>query len=133
MSLEQRAQILKAATMAPSGVRDITGLLKLKTSNTIALLHTMVDEQLIEVQTAKIAKKGRPKKCIRITPLGNDFLEAYQKTEIKLLKSRKQDLNRAEKDALYAMRLVANGHSPFEVFLELNMIAGNIKSSSTSH
>jgi hypothetical protein len=46
------------------------------------------------------------------------------------LRARKKDLERAAKDAAYTSRLVANGHSPFKLFMELNMIARNIKVSS---
>ncbi|MHA1358609.1 MAG: hypothetical protein ACTSQI_09070 [Candidatus Helarchaeota archaeon] len=46
------------------------------------------------------------------------------------LKARKEDLDHATKQALYTKRLIAYGHSPFEIFLELNTIARNIKVSS---
>ena len=46
------------------------------------------------------------------------------------LKARKEDLDRAVKQALYIKRLIEYGHSPFELFMELNTIARNIKISS---
>jgi hypothetical protein len=46
------------------------------------------------------------------------------------LKARKEDLAHAVKDAAYTNRLVARGHSPFKIFMELNMIARNINVSS---
>jgi DNA-binding PadR family transcriptional regulator len=133
MSLEQRARILKIATSSSCGVREIVHLLKLKTSTVISLLRKMTEEQLIEIRLAKVSKKGRPKKCVIATPLGCEFLDTYQKLKMKPLKARKEDLEHAAKDALYANRLVENGHSPFQVFMELNIIARNIKDSSENH
>jgi DNA-binding PadR family transcriptional regulator len=90
----------------------------------------MKEEQLIEFQQTTHSKRGRPKKTTVCTPLGLEFLETYRKLGTKPLRARKEDLDRAAKDAEYASRLVADGHSPFQVFVELNMIARNIKLSS---
>jgi len=93
----------------------------------------MDEEQLIKIQSAAIQKKGRPKKYIITTSLGYEFLDAYKKLNINILRARKQDLDHAAKDAMDANRLIENGHSPFQIFLELNMIASNIKNSSENH
>jgi len=130
MSLDQRAQILTAVASATYGVRDLAQTLKWKTSNAVSLLKKMNEEQLIEVQQAPHSKRGRPKKRIVCTPLGFAFLATYSKLKMTPLKARKEDLAHAVKDAAYASRLVANGHSPFKIFMELNMIAPNIKVSS---
>lgn len=130
MSLKQRARILEATAISPCGVREIVHSLKLKTSNVISLLRKMNDEQLIEIRLAANSNKGRPKKCVRPTPLGCDFLDAYKKLNMKPLRANRQDLNHAVKDAVYASRLVERGHLPFQIFMELNMIASNIKNSS---
>jgi DNA-binding PadR family transcriptional regulator len=132
-SIEQRAQILKIAVPSPSSVREIVHSQKTRTSNTISLLKKMSEEQLIEIKHTQISKKGRPKKCITATPLGCEFLDAYNKLKMKPLRATKQDLARAAEDAKYASRLVENGHSPFQIFLELNTIASNIKNSSKNH
>jgi predicted transcriptional regulator len=133
MSLEQRARILEITKSTPCGVREIVQLLKLKTSNVISLLKKMEQEQIVTMQFTSRPKKGRPKKCIIPTRLGYEYLDAYKKLSLKSLRATKQDLNRATKDAMYVSRLVENGHSPFEVFMELNMIASNIKNSSETH
>lgn len=82
----------------------------------------MTDEHLIELRRAEDSKKGRPKKYVIVTPLGCEFLEIYKKLDLTRLKARKQDLDHAAKDAAYANKLVQNGHSEFEVFMELNGI-----------
>jgi DNA-binding PadR family transcriptional regulator len=133
MSLEQRARVLEITASSTCGVRELVHLLKLKTSNVISLLKKMDEEQLIEIRISEGSNKGRPKKLITATSLGSKFLEDYKNLKMVPLKARKQDLNHAEKDALYACRLVENGHSPFQVFMELNKIARNIKDSSKTH
>jgi DNA-binding MarR family transcriptional regulator len=130
MSLDERAQILEATTHPTKGVRDLVQLLKWKTSNVVSLLRKMDEERLIEFQQAAIPRRGRPKKNVMLTPLGSEFLKAYKKLGLKPLRARREDLDRAAKDASYASRLAASGHSPFQVFMELNAIALNIKISS---
>jgi predicted transcriptional regulator len=133
MSLEQRARIIEITTSSNCGVREIVHLLKMKTSNVISLLRKMDEEQLIKIQFAQSQKKGRPKKYVKTTSLGYEFLDSYKKLNINILRARKQDLNHAAKDAMYANQLIENGHSPFQVFMELNTIASNIKNSSENH
>lgn len=112
------------------GVRDVTKKLGWRSSNVISLLEMMENEGLIELKRAKHSRRGRPKKLIVCTPLGLDFLETYRRLRLKPLRSRKEDIRHAVKDALYVERLVAMGHSPFKLFLELNTIVNNIKVSS---
>jgi DNA-binding MarR family transcriptional regulator len=130
MSLDQRARILTAITSNTYGVRDLAQTLKWKTSNVVSLLKKMNEEQLITLQQVAHSKRGRPKKSITCTPLGFEFLATYEKLKMTPLRARKEDLERAVKDAAYANKLVANGHSPFQIFMELNMIARNIAVSS---
>ena len=130
MSLDQRAQMLEAVVSDPCGVREIIQKLRWKPSRVISLLEVMKEERLVELQCARTSKRGRPKKNIICTSLGFEFLETYRRLKMKPLRSRKEDLEHAVKDALYAERLVANGHSPFKLFMELNTIVHNIKVSS---
>jgi DNA-binding PadR family transcriptional regulator len=130
MSLDQKAQILEAAASTTCGVRDLVQVLEWKTSKVISLLREMNKERLIDLQQVSYSRRGRPKKNIICTPLGFEFLETYRKLKMKPLRARKEDLERAVKDASYTNRLIANGHSPFQIFMELNTIARNIKVSS---
>jgi len=130
MSLDQRAQILEVAVSASCGVRDLVKVLEWKTSKVVSLLREMNKEKLIDFQQVTCSRRGRPKKKIVCMPLGSEFLETYRKLKMKPLRARKEDLERAVRDASYASRLVANGHSPFQIFMELNTIAHNIRVSS---
>lgn len=133
MSLEQRVKILETVTEPFCGVRELVLLLKWRTSNVISLLKKMQDEQLISMESVATPKKGRPKKHIKVTQLGIEFLDAYKKLIGKALKAKRQDLDHAAKDAYYAKRLEQKGHSTFQVFMELNSIASNIKNSAQTH
>ena len=130
MSLEQKAQVLEASASAQCGVRDVVRMLTCKTSRIVSLLKKMEEERLIESRETLRSGRGRPKKVIVPTSLGLEFLNAYRKMGMMPLRARKADLEHAVKDALYAERLVAFGHSPFKLFMELNIIASNIKVSS---
>lgn len=130
MSLEPKARVLEAVSSAPRGVRDVVQALTCRTSKVVLLLKEMEEERLIEVQQSLPSKRGRPKKNIGCTPLGFEFLEAYRKMRMMPLRARSADLKRAIKDALYAERLVANGHDAFRLFMELNTVASNIEKSS---
>ena len=128
MLVDTRAKILEIVNANPCGVREIVQRLNLRASSIIALLKTMEDEGLT-VQRNRRTERGRPKRLVTLTPLGYEFLENYRILAMKPLRARKTDLEHAEKDALYTKRLIENGHSPFKLFMELNEIAHNIKSS----
>lgn len=132
MSLDERVQMLNVVAQTEHGVRELIQKLRWKPSRVISLLKQMKDEGLIELQknSARNSRRGRPKKIMTCTSLGYEFLEAYRKLKMKPLRARKEDLEHAVKDALYTERLVADGHSPFELFMELNAIVHNIKISS---
>lgn len=124
--------MLNVIAQTEHGVREAIQKLRWKPSRVIFLLEQMEDEGLIELQknSARNSRRGRPKKIMMCTSLGYEFLEAYRKLEMKPLRARREDLEHAIKDALYAERLIANGHSPFELFVELNTIVHNVKISS---
>jgi len=132
LSTDERAQMLNVVGLTELGVRDVIRKLRWKPSRVVFLLEQMKHEGLIELQknSARSFRRGRPKKIMTCTPLGYEFLEAYRKLKMKPLRARREDLEHAAKDALYTERLVANGHSPFKLFMELNTFAHNIKVSS---
>jgi len=132
LSVDEKAQMLNVVAPTEHGVRELIQKLRWKPSRVISLLEQMKDEGLIELQknSARNSRRGRPKKIMMCTSLGFEFLEAYRGLRMKPLRARREDLEHAVEDALYTERLVANGHSPFKLFMELNTIAHNIKISS---
>jgi DNA-binding PadR family transcriptional regulator len=130
MSLDDRAELLETVVQSPLGVRELVRKLRWSSSRVIRLLGRMREEGLIELEPVKSVLRGRPKKTVILTPLGLDFLETHRVLRMKPLRARREDFDRAVRDALYAERLVARGHSSFKLFLELNEIVRNIRSSS---
>jgi DNA-binding MarR family transcriptional regulator len=133
MSLEQKSHILQLAASGTYGIRDLAHRLKWKTSTIVLLTKKMNEEKLTEFQAFKHTSRGRPKKSIVCTPLGSEFLKNYRKLMMTPLKATKADFEHATRDAAYTQRLVENGHSPFELFMELNSIVRNIRNSSETH
>ncbi len=130
MFLDQRAQVLEVVASASCGVRDVIRRLRWKASRVVSLLETMEGERLIELHLVASLGRGRPKKKIVCTSLGSEFLESYRQVMAKPLRARRADLEHAARDALYVERLVAAGHSPFGLFMELNEVVHNINESS---
>jgi predicted ArsR family transcriptional regulator len=138
MSMDQRAQILETVLPAKHGIREVARELRWAPSRVVSLLRKMEGEGLIiwvenyskDPSMRARASRGRPKKIMTCTPLGIEFLEIYGRLRMKSLRARKEDLERAVRDAHYTERLVAAGHSPFQLFMELNSIVHNIKVSS---
>lgn len=126
LKLDQRARVLKVVVSASCGVRDVIGRLGWKASRVVSLLAQMENEGLVEMRQEPSSGRGRPKKIVVSTGLGVEFLEAYRRLEVKPLRAQRVDLERAVRDALYAERLVAAGHSAFELFMELNMIVRSV-------
>src|SRR5438445_334600 len=79
--------------------------LRLGPSTLIGLAAELQDEGLIEVFEVSTGNAGRPKKGMRVTALGMEYLRAYETLSLKLLKSRRADLRRAAEDGGYARRL----------------------------
>lgn len=130
MSLCRKAEILEVLSASTCGVRDLCDALGWKTSLVVSLVRIMEEERMIDLQVFRSPRRGRPEKIIRCTPLGLEFLETYRRLKLKPLRARRQDLDRAVKDALYSKKLVELGHSSFKLFMELNAIVNNIKISS---
>jgi hypothetical protein len=121
--------VLEVVAVASCGVRDVIRRVGWKASRVVGLLEQMRDEGLVELRRVASSGRGRPKKSVVCSALGFEFLWAYRRVEAKPLRARRADLKRAVRDALYVERLVAAGHSPFRLFMELNMIVRSVSES----
>jgi DNA-binding PadR family transcriptional regulator len=136
MFMDQRARVLETVLPGERGIREVIKELGWAPSRIVDLFRKMEDEGLIiwmensDMRSSMRARRGRPKKIMMCTSLGIEFLETYEKLEMKPLRARKEDLEQATRDAQYTERLVTAGHSPFQLFMELNDIVSNIKISS---
>lgn len=122
MSHEIRAELLKVTNPHPCGVRELVKKLHRSTRTVVSLIKEMEEQGLIEINVEKRNTRGRPRYLIKPTSLGEDYLATYNNLELKPLRSRRNDLVRAIRDAEYAMRLESRGLSPFQLFLELNSL-----------
>jgi len=115
-----------ALLRAPGGkgdVRELAKELRMGPAMVIRLRTDMVDEGLVEVFTAPSSRKGRPGGRIMPTPLGQEYLRAYDLLRSIGLRGRKADLLKAASDGRYAGRLASRGVSPLELFFALNSFA----------
>jgi hypothetical protein len=105
-------------------------MLKMKNFNLFSLLRCLEQEMLIEGNTRKDVEKGRPKKRFSLHLWAEIFWALIGNKASSGSGLTKAVLTLALRDAQYTCRLVDKGLSKFEVFMELNTIAGNIKKSS---
>jgi len=120
MSLEVEAQILSIVKKHPAGVRELSRIMRRRTQTVVSTIKRMNAAGLVDLKPEKKHSKGRPRLIISATALGDDYLETYHRLLGKPLRSSRNDLLKAKKDAEYVNRLVARGKEPYDAFLELN-------------
>ena len=122
MSVEVEARILSIAKRRPAGVRELSKIMRRRTQTVISTIKRMNAAGLVEVRPEEKRGRGRPRQLVRVTTLGDDYLETYRKLKIKRLRSNRNDLAKAKRDAEYVNRLVTRGKEPYDAFLELNRL-----------
>lgn len=122
MSVEVEAQILSIVKKHPAGVRELSKIMRRRIQTVVSTIKRMNAAGLVDVKPEENHGRGRPKQLISVTMLGDDYLETYEKLKIKRLRSNKNDLAKAKRDAEYVNRLVKRGKKPYDAFLELNSL-----------
>ena len=117
-----RAQILKEIQTNSPGVRELLRTMPHRNETILETIRDMENHGLIRSTPSPTRKRGRPKNSLSITPLGVEYLTAYQRLEKTQLQASQKDYERAVRDAEYATRLVTRGIDPFQAFMELNTI-----------
>jgi DNA-binding PadR family transcriptional regulator len=120
MSLEVEMQILNTVKRQPSGVRELSKIIRKRTQTVISTIKRMNAAGLVDIMPEETSRRGRPRQVIIATTLGEDYLETYNKLMIKPLRGNRNDLMKAKRDAEYVNRLVERGKTPYAAFLELN-------------
>lgn len=120
MSLEVDAEVLFIAKKDPVGVRELSRIMRRRTQAVVSAIRRMSAAGLVDVNPEETRRRGRPRRLVSVTPLGEDYLEAYKRLKIKPLRSNRNDMAKAERDADYVNRLVIRGKEPYDAFLELN-------------
>ena len=96
-----------------------------KLINLLGELHT----RGLLLKTKERRGKGRPQCLLRTTPLGEQFMEQYDRLLNLRLHCNENDIKKALHQAELARRLVEQGLSPYVRFQEVNELARNIASS----
>jgi DNA-binding MarR family transcriptional regulator len=122
MSIEVEAQILIIVKKDPVGVRELAKIMRKQTQAVVSTIKRMSAAGLLDVKPEETRRRGRPRQIISATMLGDDYLEAFNRLKIKPLRSNRNDLAKAKRDAEYVNRLVARGKEPYDAFLELNSL-----------
>jgi DNA-binding MarR family transcriptional regulator len=122
MSVEVEAQILSIVRKHPVGVRELSKIMRRRIQTVVSTIKSMNAAGLVDVKPEESHGRGRPRQLISVTTLGDDYLETYERLKIKRLRSNKNDLAKAKRDAEYVNRLVKRGKKPHEAFLELNRL-----------
>jgi len=122
MSIEVEAQILFIVKKDPVGVRELSKIMRKQTQAVVSTIKRMSAAGLLDVKPEETRRRGRPRQIISATMLGDDYLEAFNRLKIKPLRSNRNDLEKAKRDAEYVNRLVARGKEPYDAFLELNSL-----------
>ena len=122
MSLEVEAQILSIVKKHPAGVRELSKIMRRRTQTVVSTIKRMNAAGLVDLKPEKTHSKGRPRLIISATALGDDYLDTYRRLLGKPLRSSRNDLLKANRDAEYVDRLISRGKDPYEAFLELNVV-----------
>ena len=122
MSLEVEAQVLFIVKKDPVGVRELSRIMRRRTQAVVSTIKRMSAAGLVDVRPEETRRRGRPRQVISATMLGDDYLEAYKRLRLKPLRSNRNDLAKAKRDAEYVNRLIVRGKEPYDVFLELNSL-----------
>jgi DNA-binding PadR family transcriptional regulator len=122
MSLEVEVQVLSIVKKYPVGVREISKIMRRRTQTVVSTIKMMNAAGLVDVRPEETRRRGRPRQIVKATMLGDEYLEAYNRLRIMPLRSNRNDLAKAKRDAEYVNRLVARGIEPYDAFLELNSL-----------
>jgi DNA-binding PadR family transcriptional regulator len=122
MSIEVEAQVLFIVKKDPVGVRELSKIMRRRTQAVVLMIRRMTAAGLVDVRPEETRRRGRPRQVISATVLGDDYLEAFKRLKIKPLRSNRNDLAKAKRDAEYVNRLIVRGKEPYDAFLELNSL-----------
>jgi len=131
--LEERAAVLGAIENDENyGIRDLVSLLSFRNEYTLSLLEAMEQEGLIyfpPLANNFRRKRGRPKRIPRLTVLGKQLLQDFEKCRRNIIQINENDVKRCEHQMSLRRLLEENNISPYQRFLELNEFAFNVRNS----
>jgi len=124
--IDLAAKILSYCDENELAVSDLIRKVSGNHDKTMALVRELEERTLLLPRISRNHSVGRPRKLLRTTPLGKQFITEYNRLHDLFLRSNDNDLNKAIHQAELAQRLVEIGLYPYERFQELNEIVQNI-------
>ena len=124
--LDLAAKILSYCSEIELSVSDLTRKVSGNHDKTMELIKELEERHLLLPETSRNGSVGRPRKYLRTTLIGKQFIADCNRLYDLSLRSNENDLKKALHQAELAGRLVENGVSPYARFQEMNEIARNI-------
>lgn len=120
---DAKAALIRHSSAHRVGVSQLAMDLRFSPARLIGLLGEMQEKGLLELDTVRAGRAGRPERLARVTPLGVEYMRAYDVLTTKTLMGSPSDLGKAAADGEYARRLASRGISSYDLFLELSAFA----------
>ena len=124
--IDLAAKILSYCDENELAVSDLIRKVSGNHDKTMALVRELEERTLLLPRISRNHSVGRPRKLLRTTPLGKQFITEHNRLYDLFLRSNDNDLNKAIHQAELAQRLVEIGLYPYDRFQELNEIVRNI-------
>jgi predicted transcriptional regulator len=124
--IDLAAKILSYCNESELAVSDLTRKVSGNHDKTMALIKQLEERRLLLPRISRNHSIGRPRKYLRTTPIGKQFITECNHLYDLSLRSNDNDLEKALHQAELAQRLVESGLSPYARFQEMNEIARNI-------
>lgn len=125
----EEAVLLKQVAARCYGIRELIAATGWKPTRVLNMLRKLAQEGLVEFEPGPSGNRGRPKKIVRLTILGQRFLNAFRECDRLRLKTNLNDVRRAVQQTKDIERLIAAGRSPYQMFWELDEIARAVRNS----
>lgn len=126
--IDLAARVLSCCVEADLSVSELVGRMGGSHDTTMALIKELEARSLLLPEPRRRRVVGRPRQCLRATPIGKEFVKQYDRLSSLSLRSNENDIKKALRQAELARRLVERGIPPYVRFQEVNEIARNIAS-----
>jgi len=124
--LDLAAKILACCNESELSVSDLIRKVSGNHDKTMEVIKELEARRLLQSEISGNHSVGRPRKGLRTTPIGKQFIAECNHLYDLYLRSNDNDLRKALDQTEVARRLVESGVSPYARFQEINEIARNI-------
>jgi DNA-binding MarR family transcriptional regulator len=124
--LDLAARILSSCSESTLTVSDLIRKVRGNHDKTMALIKQLEKRSLLLPEISRNYGMGRPRKYMRLTPIGRQFIAECNLLYDLSVRSNDNDIKKALHQAELAQKLVESGISPYARFQEINEIARNI-------